>query len=329
MQSKNNLQKLSFSGVITEFSYNFLFHPLILKINLYGNKLYSSQDFDSETISSQSSIHQESTVQESTNRNIDLPHMNDNEVLQEINNWEYAIKNDKCSELIDNFKYISNQNGYVNKNLQNQLKQNIQSYENDLREFTICILVDNEKRIYLSRRNNPTKDFYGKYQVPGGGKKNNESYDQCAKRETKEETDVEIYELDLVTIHQGFRAFPDGKECMFKCAIYFALIGNQIPRQVEASNNNKWFSVELRDLGKYDLTDSLKEFKSIIVEKINSKFRSIKSKDHKKKDSNKKRKIDQVYESDNSSIVPSEDEIEILNRPSEEEILDNISKLVD
>ncbi|RIB24510.1 NUDIX hydrolase domain-like protein [Gigaspora rosea] len=217
----------------------------------------------------------------------------------------------------------------VNKNLQNQLKQNIQSYENDLREFTICILVDNEKRIYLSRRNNPTKDFYGKYQVPGGGKKNNESYDQCAKRETKEETDVEIHELDLVTIHQGFRVFPDGKECMFKCAIYFALIGNQIPKQVEASNNDEWFSVELRDLGKYDLTDSLKEFKSIIVEKINSKFRSIKSKDRKKKDSNKKRKIDQVYKSDNPSIVPSEDEIEILNRPSEEEILDNISKLVD
>ncbi|RIB06207.1 hypothetical protein C2G38_2217695 [Gigaspora rosea] len=169
----------------------------------------------------------------------------------------------------------------VNKNLQNQLKQNIQSYENDLREFTICILVDNKKRIYLSRRNNPTKDFYDKYQVSGGGKKNNESYDQCAKRETKEETDVEIHELDLVTIHQGFR--------------------------VEASNNDEWFSVELRDLGKYDLTDSLKEFKSIIVEKINN----------------------QVYESDNPSIVPSKDEIEILNRPSEEEILDNISKLVD
>ncbi|RIB10505.1 hypothetical protein C2G38_2264532 [Gigaspora rosea] len=130
----------------------------------------------------------------------------------------------------------------VNKNLYDQLKQNIQSYENNL--------------------------------LPGGSKKNNESYDQCAKRETKEETDVEIYELDLVTIYQGFRVFSDGK--------------------VETSNNNKWFSIELRDLEKYDLMDSLKEFKSIIVEKINSKFHYIKSKDRKKKDNNKKRKLDQV-----------------------------------
>ncbi|RIB01350.1 hypothetical protein C2G38_2296375 [Gigaspora rosea] len=114
----------------------------------------------------------------------------------------------------------------VNKNLQDQFKQNIQSYENDLHEFTICILVNNKKRIYLSRRNNSIKDYYGKYQVSEGGKKNNESYDQCAKRETKEETDVEIYKLDLVMIHQGFRVFSDGKECIFKCAIYFALIGN-------------------------------------------------------------------------------------------------------
>ncbi|CAG8754596.1 2441_t:CDS:1 [Gigaspora rosea] len=160
MQSKNNLQKLSSSGVITEFSYNFSISSVniknqlvwvrrsIRKKNPYSsyifkqkyikkskllpfycencnafqrfktclsceNKLYSSQDFDSETISSQSSIHQESTVQESTTRIIDLPYTNDNEVLQEMNNWEYAMKNDECDELIDNFKYISNQNGYV------------------------------------------------------------------------------------------------------------------------------------------------------------------------------------------------------------------------
>ncbi|RIB09471.1 hypothetical protein C2G38_2208846 [Gigaspora rosea] len=304
---------------------------------------------------------------------------NNNEVLQETNNWKYAVKNDECGELIDNFKYIYNQNGYVrmldtvrddnlyfsdnelvmddnnqynnfkreftiisnhineygffiqtlnkirtygfsvdqlvnqvnphievNKNLQDQLEQNIQSYENDLREFTICILVNNEKKIYLSRRNNPIKDYY----------------------ETKEETDIEIHELDLVTIYQGFRVFPDGKECMFKCAIYFTLIGNQISKQMEASNNDEWFSVELKDIGKYDLIDSLKEFKSVIVKKINSKFRSIKSK-YKKKDI-KKRKIDQVYESDNPpSIAHSEDEIEISKVPSKEEILDDISKLVD
>ncbi|RIB06206.1 hypothetical protein C2G38_2217693, partial [Gigaspora rosea] len=106
MQSKNNLQKLLSSGVITEFSYNFS----ILSVNIKNQLVW---DFDSETISSQSSIHQESTVQESTTRIIDLPYTNDNEVLQEMNNWEYAVKNNEYGELIDNFKYISNQNGYV------------------------------------------------------------------------------------------------------------------------------------------------------------------------------------------------------------------------
>ncbi|RIB00854.1 hypothetical protein C2G38_2232701 [Gigaspora rosea] len=252
-------------------------------------------------------------------------HMNNNEVLQEMNNWEYAMKNDECGELIDNFKYIYNQNRYVR--MSDTIRDdNLYFSDNEL------MMDDNsndEKNIYLNKRNNPTKDFYSKYQVPGGGKKNNKSYDQCAKRETKEETDVEIYELDLVTIHQGFRVFSDDKECMFKCAIYFALIGNQIPKQVEASNNDEWFSVELKNLGKYDLMDSLKEFKSVIVEKINSKFRSIKSKDHKKKDNNKKRKLNQIYESDNHSIALSEDEIEISKVHSEEEIFNEISKLVD
>ncbi|CAG8528280.1 16356_t:CDS:2, partial [Gigaspora rosea] len=94
--------------------------------------------------------------------------------------------------------------------------------------------------------------------------------------------------------------FPDGKECMFKCAIYFTLIGNQISKQMEASNNDEWFSVELKDIGKYDLIDSLKEFKSVIVKKINN---------------------------NPPSIAHSEDEIEISKVPSKEEILDDISKL--
>ncbi|RIB24444.1 hypothetical protein C2G38_2031862 [Gigaspora rosea] len=61
-------------------------------------------------------------------------------------------------------------------------------------------------------------------------------------------------------IHQGFRVFPDGKEC------------NQILKQMETSNNNEWFSVELKDIGKYDLTDSLKEFKSASNHKIGHDF---------------------------------------------------------
>ncbi|CAG8556542.1 19550_t:CDS:2, partial [Gigaspora rosea] len=92
--------------------------------------------------------------------------MNDNEVLQEMNNWEYAVKNDECGELIDNFKYIYNKNGYV-RMLDTVRDDNLYFSNNEL-------VMDDSK--------------------------------------TKEETDIEIHELDLVMIHQGFRVFPDGKE---------------------------------------------------------------------------------------------------------------------
>lgn len=188
----------------------------------------------------------------------------------------------------------------VNNNLRDQYQQSLDGYEKDLREFTICILVNANKQVYLSRRNNPTKDYYNKYQVPGGGKNKNESYEACGKREVFEETGLEIHELDLVVVHKGFRLFPDGKECMFKCAVYFSLIENLVPKQTESCNNDEWVAVDLKDLGKYDLTDSLQEFRTVIVDRINSKFRKS------KKPLSKKRKIDVKNETD--SAVVSEDE---------------------
>ncbi|KAF0465058.1 NUDIX hydrolase [Gigaspora margarita] len=164
-----------------------------------------------------------------------------------------------------------------------------ESYIRVLNEMKSCygFSVDEalSQQVFLSRRNNPTKNYYGKYQVPGGRKNKNELYEKCGQREVFEEIQIEIHELEFIALYEGFRLFLDGKKCMFKCALYFAMIGNQVPKQTETCNNDEWFVVDLKDFGKYDLTDSLREFKSEIIEKINSKFRKN------RKNVNKKRKI--------------------------------------
>jgi 8-oxo-dGTP diphosphatase len=228
------------------------------------------------------------------------------ETISKLESYLQAFHSAKALYGISTDVAITQTNALIetNKNLQIQYQDTINLYEKDLREFVICILVNDDKHVYISKRINPTKDYHGKYQVPGGKKERYESYDKCAKREVFEETEIEIQELELIVLHEGSRLFPDGKECIFKCAVYFALIGNQVPKQTEPQNNDEWFAIDLKDFGSYDLTDSLKEFKSVIIERINSKFRKRK---RRSEPSSKKKKI---HEETGSRPV-SDDEIPV------------------
>ncbi|KAF0554106.1 hypothetical protein F8M41_019598 [Gigaspora margarita] len=115
LQSKNNLQKLSSTGCITEFSYNFTISPILLNYQIVWLELeYNHLPQSHET------NHQ--------NKIIDLPHKDKHEVIAEMNKWEHAVRNDTCGELINNFGYISNQNGYV-RNLDDE----VYFTDNDLR----------------------------------------------------------------------------------------------------------------------------------------------------------------------------------------------------
>ncbi|KAF0428202.1 NUDIX hydrolase [Gigaspora margarita] len=255
-----------------------------LEINQSNQESNYQKNQSQDQNKSQESIDQEST----NNQFIDLTYINNYKVVKNNIKYEFYIQIlNKIKSYGFTVEQLVNQVSphiEVNKNLQNQLKQNLETFKKVLREFTICILVNGNKKIYLSRQNNSTKDYYTKYQVPNGGKKNNESYKQCARQETFEETQVKVHELEFIGLYEGFRLFFDEKKYMFKCAIYFILIGNQIPKQTKKFNNNKWFAIELKDFGKYNLTDFLREFKQVIIKRINSKFYSIKLKEvHKKK----------------------------------------------
>ncbi|KAF0543586.1 hypothetical protein F8M41_003550 [Gigaspora margarita] len=97
------------------------------------NKLYFPDDFDTQsqlsTILSEIDQlnrelqndqlelkHNQSLQSHETNHQIkiiDLPHKDKHEVIAKMNKWEHVVRNDTCGELINNFGYISNQNGYV------------------------------------------------------------------------------------------------------------------------------------------------------------------------------------------------------------------------
>ncbi|CAG8838304.1 3977_t:CDS:2, partial [Gigaspora margarita] len=99
---------------------------------------------------------------------------------------------------------------------------------------------------------------------------------------------------------KGFKQFPNGKDCLYKIAIYFTILDNDIiPKQVEPNNN---------ELSKLKLTSSIESNLKQIIEAIHVKFRW--------RPQQKKCKFD--IEEENLSLVSS---LAIEKEIIEEEIL--------
>jgi 8-oxo-dGTP pyrophosphatase MutT (NUDIX family) len=188
----------------------------------------------------------------------------------------------------------------INNNLIQQRKKIIDEYENEIREFSINLLVHPEKKIWLNRRNNVLKDFFNFYQGVCGRKEKNETNNECAIRETIEEANIKINidELNYIDIHTGFRTFPDGKECIFRTVLYFT-ITNQEPQNMEPEKHDDWFCCDLKDLKKYQLTDSLKLKLDKIVEIVSKKCTSLKR---------KRKRVENDIEEEIQSLVSSPSE---------------------
>ncbi|CAG8711958.1 3906_t:CDS:1, partial [Cetraspora pellucida] len=138
--------------------------------------------------------------------------------------------------------------------------------------------------------------YYGKYQVVGGKKESNESFLDCAIREAKEEAGVEIKieDLNLIGTYEEFCVFSNSKEnqILYHTAIYYSII-DQTPQHTEPKNHAEWISVDLKELTNYDMTDLIRENMSIILNKINKKFHSIRNAESKKR-SAEKRKLKEI-----------------------------------
>ena len=156
------------------------------------------------------------------------------------------------------------------------------------KRFAICLLIDELKNVWISRRNNREKDFYDYYQVPGGMRevtsRGLETEVECVLREIKEETNIVVKDEDLREIcEDSYFSNHGGENCLFYCKIFFACIYNQVPQQMESDKNDEWIKVDKEKFFEYNLTRSLIAKMEEIKRKINS-YRVNRNRNKKRKD---------------------------------------------
>ena len=73
---------------------------------------------------------------------------------------------------------------------------------------TDCIVADEAGNLVLIRRRN--EPFKGSYALPGGFVEAGETIEDACRREVKEETNLEIYDMRLVGVYSGPGRDPRG-----------------------------------------------------------------------------------------------------------------------
>ncbi|CAG8645130.1 16114_t:CDS:2 [Dentiscutata erythropus] len=138
-----------------------------------------------------------------------------NNALKDYNNYQTC--NSTYFTYLNTLKAISKQGFFV-------------------REFSINLLVNPDRKFWLNHHNNSKKDFWNYIQSVYGLVKN-ETHGKCSVHETFEETKIKITEkqLNYIDSYTGFCRFPDRAKYMFRTSIYFTII-NQIPENTKPKN---------------------------------------------------------------------------------------------
>ena len=124
------------------------------------------------------------------------------------------------------------------------------------------ILVFNENKELLLNLRSDTNDWG----IPGGGKELNETLEECAIRELKEETNLDTSDLELVTVLSGneyYYKYPNNDEVDCVIILY------QVKKYSGKLNINDGESTKL----KFFSLDNLPELESrakVIIDKIKS-----------------------------------------------------------
>jgi len=150
-----------------------------------------------------------------------------------------------------------------------QLNNNCKIYNdlhNNAEKFSICVLFDENRNIWLNRRIDSKKDFYNYYQVAGGKLEFGKTYEECIIREVKEESGIEIDKEKLKFVcYDDY--FSNYMKKIFKCAI-FIYYTNEIPVNCEPEKQDDWFKIDINLMVNYKLTDSLFKYYGKIKQTI-------------------------------------------------------------
>ncbi len=104
-----------------------------------------------------------------------------------------------------------------------------------------CIVIAKEagpKVLLIQRGNEPYK---GCWAFPGGFMEMNETTEQCAVRELKEETGIEVNETKLIGVYSKVDRDPRGRTIS---AAYLVVVDHPMPvKGLDDAANAKWFAV--------------------------------------------------------------------------------------
>jgi 8-oxo-dGTP pyrophosphatase MutT (NUDIX family) len=187
------------------------------------------------------------------------------------------------------------------------------------KEFSICVLVNSEKKVWLSKRKDiKGKDYPNKIQATGGSVDAQDLNEPdiflaCAKREAYEESGIKIpiENIHFVVNQEGSRIFPNDKqEQLYKTALYFSDIGDNLPENMEPDKQDNWFLATFDEMKEYKkngmMTGTLNSKLDELIKKINTYF-VLKNK------RNKKRKRDEEQVEKSNDISETDDKSEIVD----------------
>lgn len=96
-----------------------------------------------------------------------------------------------------------------------------------MRKAAVTLIVNSEGLILgVSRRNDPTK-----FGLPGGKVEDNETPEEAAARETKEETGINVHSSDNIFLRVEPRHSPEGQDFLTYC--YYAITWDGTPQNSE------------------------------------------------------------------------------------------------
>ncbi len=134
-------------------------------------------------------------------------------------------------------------------------------YEGDLRIVSRAVTFIDDKVLLIERHRLDKGEWLHYFTIPGGGVEENETYEEAAIRETKEETCCDIEIIETLEVED----FPGGRAHWFfgKYISGTPTLGGE---EKERNNPNNSFKVVLIDMKDIDNTNILGAGKRIVKE---------------------------------------------------------------
>ena len=134
--------------------------------------------------------------------------------------------------------------------------------EKEARKFSCCVIIIKNGKVLLLKRGSSAPVYPSLWGFPGGGSESGEDLEQCARRETMEETGLDIGELKYV----GTKVGQTMKN------VYFFLT-NEVKGRIKMKNvldeHEEYAWVSLKNLHKYETTpDTEKMINKAMKEKL-------------------------------------------------------------